>query len=77
LVLQPPGDGPLLAVEAKFSLDPRSTKGFWSALADLQPAQSFVVYPGTEFYPLGEKVWALPAGQITRLVEEDSMNLNT
>jgi predicted AAA+ superfamily ATPase len=77
LVLQPPGGGSLIAVEAKFSLDPRPTRGFWSALTDLEPARSFVVYPGTEFYPLGNNVWALPPGQIGRLAERDSMNLST
>ncbi len=74
LVLQSPGDEPPTAVEAKFSLDPRPTRGFWSALTDLRPVRSFVVYPGTEFYPLDENVWALPAGQIGRLAEADSMN---
>jgi predicted AAA+ superfamily ATPase len=69
LVLQMPGGTARIAVEAKFSLDPRPAKGFWSALDDLHPAQSFVVYPGTEFYPLAENVWALPAGQIARLAE--------
>jgi predicted AAA+ superfamily ATPase len=69
LVLQPPGGGPPVAIEAKFSLDPRPTRGFWSALSDLQPARSFVVYPGAEFYPLGETVWALPAAQMTRVSE--------
>jgi hypothetical protein len=74
LVLQPPGGEPPVAIEAKFSLDPRPTRGFWSALGDLRPARSFVIYPGAEFYPLGERVWALPAGQIARLAEADSMN---
>lgn len=68
LVLQPPG-GPLVAVEAKFSLDPRPTKGFWSALDDLQPIRTFVVYPGTEFYPIDKNVSALPAVQIARLLQ--------
>lgn len=75
LVLQPPGAMSAVAVEAKFSLDPRPTKGFWSALADVQPVRSFVIYPGTEFYPLAENVWALPAAQVARLAEADSMNL--
>jgi uncharacterized protein len=74
LVLQSPGGESLIAVEVKFSLDPRPTKGFWSALDDLQPARSFVVYPGTEFYPLGANVWALPASQIVRLAEMDATN---
>jgi len=73
LVLQPPGGGSLVAVEAKFSLDPRPTRGFWSALGDLQPARSFVVYPGTELYPLDKTVWALPVTEVARLGERDSM----
>lgn len=76
LVLQSPGGGPLVAVETKFSLDPQPTKGFWSALDDLQPARSFVVYPGTEFYPLGKNVRALPAAQVARLGEIDWMSLS-
>lgn len=72
LILQSPDGTSLIAIEAKFSLDPRPAKGFWSALADLQPTRSFVVYPGTEFYPLGEKVWALPAAQIAHLAESAS-----
>jgi predicted AAA+ superfamily ATPase len=75
VVLQMPGGAPGIAVEAKFSLDPRPTKGFWSALDDLHPARSFVVYPGAEFYPLAENVWALPASQIARLAEWDSGSL--
>lgn len=74
LVLQPPGGESLIAVEVKFALDPRPTKGFWSALDDLQSARSFVVYPGTEFYPLGANTWALPASQIMRLAEMDATN---
>jgi predicted AAA+ superfamily ATPase len=60
LVLQALGGTSPVAIEVKFALDPRPTGGFWSALGDLCPARSFVAYPGTEFYPLGESVWALP-----------------
>ena len=74
LVLSTPGGAPGTAVEAKFSLDPRPTKGFWSALDDLHPARSFVVYPGAEFYPLAENVWALPVSQIARLAEREALN---
>ncbi|MEN6423868.1 MAG: ATP-binding protein [Phycisphaerales bacterium] len=66
LVLQPAGTGPAIAIEAKRSLDPRPGKGFWSAFADLQPDRAFVVYPGEEFYPLGEQVWALPMSQMSK-----------
>lgn len=67
LVLQMPDGGSCVAVETKFSLDPRPTRGFWLALDDLGSPQGFVMYPGTEFYPLAENVWALPASQVTRL----------
>ena len=72
LVLQPPAGEPPIAIEAKFSLDPRPARGFWSALEDLHPARSFIVYPGMEFYPLAENVWALPATQMMRLAEVTS-----
>jgi predicted AAA+ superfamily ATPase len=76
LVLTMPGGTARLAVEAKFSLDPRPTKGFRSALEDLHPARSFVVYPGAEFYLLAQNVWALPGGQVARLADPASMDVN-
>ncbi|HSV98527.1 MAG TPA: DUF4143 domain-containing protein [Sedimentisphaerales bacterium] len=66
LVLHHAGVGPVVAIEVKRSLDPRPGRGFWSALADLQSARAFVVYPGEESYPLGEHVWALPMGQMSK-----------
>lgn len=44
------------AVEIKRSLAPRPTRGFHSSCADLQPEGRFIVYPGSEAYPLGEGV---------------------
>jgi len=69
LVLHPPGGNPVIAIEAKRSLDPRPGKGFWSAFADLHPAWGFMIYPGREIYPLAERVWALPATRIGRLAD--------
>ena len=68
LVIQPAAGKPLIAVEIKFSLEPCLTKGFWSAFADLNPAAGFVVYPGSEAYPLANNVIALPAAEITKIV---------
>lgn len=48
------------AVEVKRSLAPRPERGFHSACHDLSPDRRFVVYPGTESYPLGEGVEAIP-----------------
>ena len=58
LVLEFPG-GNLWAIEIKHGLVPQLSKGFHHALADLQPARSFVVYGGAERYPLADDVEAI------------------
>ena len=68
LVLDPGGGKPRLAVEMKCSLSCQPSKGFWSALEDLQPAQGFVVYPGNEAYPIGKGVMVVPVSQLEILV---------
>lgn len=57
-----------IAIEVKHSLDPRPSKGFWSALADLGEVRAYVIYPGKERYPLAPNVEVLPATQL-RLVQ--------
>ena len=68
LVIQPGGRKPLIAIEIKHSLTPKPTQGFWSAFSDLEPAQAFVVYPGDEYYPVREGVFALPICQLDRIL---------
>lgn len=68
LVLDPGGGKPRLAVEMKCSLSGQPSKGFWSALEDLQPARGFVVYPGNEAYPIGNGVMVAPVSQLEILV---------
>lgn len=53
-------DGRLWAVEIKRSLAPRPERGFHSGCADLAPERCFLVYPGTETYPVGEGIEAIP-----------------
>jgi len=53
-----------IAIEVKHSLDPRPSKGFWLALADLGDVQAYVIYPGKERYPLAPNVEVLPAAQL-------------
>jgi uncharacterized protein len=67
LLVQAPGRTPPLAVEIKLSLEPKPSRGFWSALSDLGEARGFVVYPGDEFYPVGKGVYALPVQQLDRV----------
>src|SRR3954463_10435466 len=47
-------DGREWAVEVKRSSAPKLERGLRSALEDLQPERSFIVYPGTERYRLAE-----------------------
>jgi len=56
-------DGREWAIEIKRSLAPKLERGFHSALTDLQPERSFVVYPGNERYRMG------PSTTATGLVE--------
>lgn len=68
LIIQPARKKLIIAIEIKYSLDPRPTKGFWSAFSDLKSAKGFVVYPGQEYYPLGKEVFALPVSELNRIV---------
>ena len=67
LVLATSGRKRVVAVEMKHSAAPKPSRGFWSALEDLEPQKSFVVYPGTERYPLRPGVFALPVTQLSRV----------
>ncbi len=49
-------DGALWAIEVKRSLAPKAARGFYAACADLAPARRFVVYPGTDRWPLADGV---------------------
>uniref|UniRef100_A0A7V4E6I4 ATP-binding protein n=1 Tax=Thermus tengchongensis TaxID=1214928 RepID=A0A7V4E6I4_9DEIN len=56
--------GNLWAVEVKRSLEPKPSRGFHQALADLKPQAAFVVYPGEETYPVTPEVQAIPLPQL-------------
>jgi predicted AAA+ superfamily ATPase len=57
-----------LGFEIKFSTAPRLTKGFWSALADLNLDQAFVVAPVPRGYPLAEGVEVVPVQALPSLL---------
>lgn len=63
LVLERPR-GRRLAFEIKLASAPSPSRGFWSGLDDLKPTAAFVIYPGTERYPLGRGVEALPVSML-------------
>ncbi len=58
LLLALPG-GEVWAIEIKRSGVPKVKKGFHIACQDLQPARRFVVYSGSESYPLGNDIEAI------------------
>jgi predicted AAA+ superfamily ATPase len=48
------------AIEVKRSLSPKLERGFHAACVDLAPERKFVVYPGSERYPLAKDIEVLP-----------------
>ncbi len=58
LILTLPGRRPW-AIEIKRSLQPKLTKGFHHACADVEPEAKYVVYPGAEEYPMPHDVSAI------------------
>lgn len=70
LVLVPGGRRRPIAVEMKLSLAPTPARGFWNAVEDLNPARSFIVYPGTERYPLRKSVFVLPVAELHEIWDE-------
>jgi predicted AAA+ superfamily ATPase len=58
-----------IAVEIKYSLSPKLTKSSVNALDEVKPQKTWVVYPGTESYPLKKDVWTLPVSQLNKIFE--------
>jgi predicted AAA+ superfamily ATPase len=57
-------DGREWAIEVKRTLAPKLERGMRSALADIESERSFIVYPGSERYPLGDDVEAIGLGEL-------------
>ncbi|GJL54639.1 MAG: ATPase [Nitrospirales bacterium] len=57
------------AVEVKRSIAPRVRKGFHLASQDVQATKRFVIYPGSEHFPLSKNIEALGIVQFLRLLE--------
>jgi predicted AAA+ superfamily ATPase len=57
-------DGREWAIEVKRSASPKLERGMRSALEDLQPERSFVVYPGSERYRLGPETEAIGLAEL-------------
>ncbi len=57
----------LIAVEIKFSLSPKLSKGFWIAYQDLKCEKGYVIYPGDQEYLISEDVTMLPIAKIDKI----------
>jgi hypothetical protein len=68
LVLTLPG-GKLWAIEIKRSSTPKVESGFHIACADLKPSKRFVVYSGTERFPLNADTDAIGLGDLGRALQ--------
>lgn len=55
-----------LAIECKASVAPKLHKGFWNAVDDVQPDNTWVVAPVDSAYPLSENVWVTPLAEAMR-----------
>jgi predicted AAA+ superfamily ATPase len=68
LVLTLPS-GKLWAVEIKRSSAPKIARGFHLACADLDPERRFIVYPGTERFPLDDITDAIGVVELAQALE--------
>jgi len=58
------------AIEIKRTTAPKLTKGFHLACTDIKPTKKWVVYGGTETYPMKDDITALPlSGMLEKLKE--------
>ncbi len=71
LILELPG-GKKWAIEIKSGLTPKLEKGFYNAIEDIEPDRSFVVYAGSDRYPITEETDAI---NLFELAEEITSKL--
>ena len=70
LVLEFTGLSKKWAIEIKSGSLPKPTKGFYSAVEDIAPDRSFVVYAGKENYPIAEGIEAISLSQLLQLLAD-------
>ena len=74
LILEFPGLLEKWAIEIKAGSTAKPTRGFYNALADVEPDKSFVVYADEERFQLSEGVEAIGVLGLTNLLAEKSRN---
>lgn len=61
----------LIAIEIKRSLAPKPSKGFYSAMEDLRCKCGYVVYPGSETYPLTENITVTTLTELLKMLNKN------
>ena len=74
LILEFPGLLEKWAIEIKAGSTAKPTRGFYNALADIEPDRSFVVYADEERFQLSEGVEAIGVLGLANLLAEKSRN---
>ena len=69
LLLQLPGRTKPWAIEIKYGLAPKPSRGFYEATGDLDVEKAFVVYSGEERFPLSETIEAISLRDLSRLLQ--------
>jgi len=57
-----------IAVECKASTAPQVAKGFWNAIAFVQPQKTFVIAPISDYYPIKENVFICGLSEAIELI---------
>ncbi|MCC8368898.1 MAG: ATP-binding protein [Rickettsia endosymbiont of Oxypoda opaca] len=70
LLLELPNNHGLWAIEIKRGLAARPTKGFYTAITDLKPDKSFVVYSDGDRYAINKEVEAIGLYRLVALLEK-------
>jgi uncharacterized protein len=70
LLLELPNNQGLWAIEIKRGLAARPTKGFYTAITDLKPDKSFVVYSDGDRYAINKEVEAIGLYRLVALLEK-------
>ncbi|MCK5673826.1 MAG: ATP-binding protein [Spirochaetales bacterium] len=62
--------GKKIGIELKFTGTPKVTKSMHSALKDLNLEKLYIIYPGTERYPLHDLIEVCPLTDLIKLLQE-------
>ena len=64
-----------VAIECKATKTPHLTRGFWNAIEDIKPNETWIIAPVDEGYPLKKDIWVLPLTKALNKLEELNKSL--